>query len=167
MWIFVEATVVIGLMFWGMFTQLRRRDQLTAARIEPEKLRYVGNTTVPRTWGVYQVLQSRDDGLRVDRKLHFGNHPVRQRELQRKFGDVELIGLFGSRLEAEQYSILVRMYGRAGTNTISSQAEKKLENPLFAESAAALPTRSLTVRRSGAKWKPVGCNSTPIPPGNN
>jgi hypothetical protein len=59
------------------------------------EVRVVGNYTEPRTWGVYRI--RRASGT-VEFRL--GNHPVRQRELEREFGQAELVELHLSRAAA-------------------------------------------------------------------
>jgi len=61
------------------------------------KVRIVGNYTEPRTWGVYRVKHDRGSP-----SYHFGNHPVRQRELVNEFGNAELIDLHLDRVAARQ-----------------------------------------------------------------
>jgi len=53
--------------------------------------------TVPRSWGVYRL--PADAG--ATRRLRFGNHPVRQFELEREFGSCRLEYLFLARADAE------------------------------------------------------------------
>jgi hypothetical protein len=106
-WLFVEATIVVALLFWGLFAKALRRDELAVARIDPASVRYERSGTIPRTWGVYRIVRSRSDGVHTKSEYRFGTHPVRHRELERTFGEAELVGLFRSRLEAEQYSILI------------------------------------------------------------
>ena len=55
-----------------------------------------GNLTRPRSYGVYQLPRS-SDGARTFR---FGNHPVRQAELDREFGSSRLIIVFLDRQDA-------------------------------------------------------------------
>jgi hypothetical protein len=62
------------------------------------KVRIVGNYTEPRTWGVYRVSHNRGAPT-----YHFGNHPVRQRELENEFGNAELIELYLDRESAQQH----------------------------------------------------------------
>jgi hypothetical protein len=52
-----------------------------------------GPLTKPRTWGVYELPDSRRRG----RKFRFGNHPIRQQELQRAFGTARLVAIYGKR----------------------------------------------------------------------
>jgi hypothetical protein len=61
------------------------------------KVRIVGSYTEPRTWGVYRV--ERDRGATT---FHFGNHPIRQYELEHEFGNVELVDLYLDRQSALQ-----------------------------------------------------------------
>jgi len=52
--------------------------------------------TAPRTFGVYRLAEPR-----ASKQHRFGNHPVRQRELETEFGDVELVALFYDRTSAQ------------------------------------------------------------------
>jgi hypothetical protein len=52
-------------------------------------VRVVGPLTEPRSYGVYRV-----DRGRGATSFHFGNHPVRQWELEREFGGADLVRLF-------------------------------------------------------------------------
>ena len=56
----------------------------------------IGQLTRPRSYGVYRLPQ--DCG--ATRGFRFGNHPVRQQELEREFGHCELRHLFRSRTDA-------------------------------------------------------------------
>jgi hypothetical protein len=56
-----------------------------------------GPLTEPRSYGVYRV-----DRGRGSESLHFGNHPVRQWELERKYGAAELVRLFLDRDAADE-----------------------------------------------------------------
>ncbi len=60
-------------------------------------IRVVGNLTEPRSWRVYRV-----EHMRGAAAFHFGNHPVRQRELERDFENAVLIKLHLSREAAWQ-----------------------------------------------------------------
>ena len=52
--------------------------------------------TTPRTFGVYELPQSAGG----TRRFRFGNHPVRQQELEREFGQCTLIGTYEQRAKA-------------------------------------------------------------------
>ena len=62
------------------------------------KVRVVGNYTEPRTWGVYRVEHGRGGPT-----YHFGNHPVRQRELERDYGNANLVELHLDRESALEH----------------------------------------------------------------
>ena len=62
------------------------------------KVRIVGNCTEPRTWGVYRV-----DHDRGSPTYHFGNHPIRQRELESEFGKAKLVELHLDRESALEH----------------------------------------------------------------
>jgi hypothetical protein len=54
-----------------------------------------GFYTNPRTWGVYEI-EPPGNG-RSTRRFRIGNHPVRQQELEREFGQATPIALFQMR----------------------------------------------------------------------
>ncbi len=62
------------------------------------QVRIVGNYTEPRSWGVYRVQHERGSPT-----YHLGNHPVRQRELERKYGRAELVELHLDRASALEH----------------------------------------------------------------
>jgi hypothetical protein len=73
--------------------------------VSPHSVRVDGNYTSPRTWGVYKV-----DTFKEGRRgsgFHFGNHPVRQRELEREHGKADLVLLFTSRTDAQELKYLL------------------------------------------------------------
>ncbi|GAA3952558.1 hypothetical protein [Allohahella marinimesophila] len=68
--------------------------KLGSEEIDPRTVRpdpSNANWTTPRTYGVYAVTR---DGAA---DIRFGNHPVRQRELEREFGAATLIALYNDR----------------------------------------------------------------------
>jgi hypothetical protein len=75
------------------------RDLLAQA-VTTEGLLDAGPHTRPRSWGVYKVAERAD--TTEFRRYRFGNHPIRQRELEVEFGDVERVALFTSRRLAEE-----------------------------------------------------------------
>lgn len=68
--------------------------------IDPNTLDLNGRLTVPRTYGVYDVV-----GATV--RFHFGNHPVRQQELTREHLSCRLVATFLERTDAEQLQLLL------------------------------------------------------------
>ena len=72
-------------------------EERIAIALVPEAAHACGAYTEPRSYGVYRLA---DDAGAV-RRYRFGNHPVRQHELAREFGDCELVHLFLSRSDAE------------------------------------------------------------------
>jgi len=74
-------------------------DVLMAVAIDPKKLRFVGNYTEPRSFGVYKMTVRGN----VGKRYRFGNHPVRANELDRDYGGCEIEAVF---LEREQASDL-------------------------------------------------------------
>ncbi len=70
-------------------------DDLIQRAIDPSSVKLEGTLTNPPSFGVY-VIDS-DDG---STHFRFGNHPVRQQELEDKFGGCELEYLFLSREDA-------------------------------------------------------------------
>ena len=69
---------------------------LALRAISPQAVHADGLLTSPRSFGVYQLPHS----AKNTRLFRFGNHPVRQRELEREFGSCKLIYLFLSRTDA-------------------------------------------------------------------
>lgn len=61
-------------------------------RIDPEN----NNYTIPRTYGVYEVLITTDA-----KRFRFGNHPVRENELIREFESIKRIGICLERDDAK------------------------------------------------------------------
>jgi|GEM_PF-1161758 len=57
------------------------------------------NYTIPRTFGVYEI-----GTLANVKKFRYGNHPVREIELIREFGNVRKRGIFLNRNEAKALS---------------------------------------------------------------
>lgn len=53
-------------------------------------IKYDWRLTFPKSFGVYQILNTANAG----KAFRYGNHPVRQSELQREFGDCCLVYLF-------------------------------------------------------------------------
>jgi len=62
------------------------------ASVRPDGRRY----TTPRSWGVYRL----PSDVGATRRWRFGNHPVRQGELEREFGSCRLEYLFLARADA-------------------------------------------------------------------
>ena len=83
-----------------------RLKELQARAVSPTTLKVEGNYTAPRTWGVYKVEAFKNGQRGAD--YHLGNHPVRQRELEREYGVAELVLLFTSRTDAEELKYLLR-----------------------------------------------------------
>lgn len=54
------------------------------------------NYTIPRTYGVYQVLKTTNA-----KRFRFGNHPVRENELIREFESIKRIAIFLQREDAK------------------------------------------------------------------
>lgn len=70
-------------------------DELLALAVSPASLERRGNYTEPRTWGVYDV--SFHNAPSATRRFRFGNHPVRQRELEAEFSKAYVIATFTDR----------------------------------------------------------------------
>lgn len=67
--------------------------------IDPSTLSMFGRYTVPRSYGVYKINQV----------FHFGNHPVREKELFREYGFCELVVVLAFRKDAEELSSLLNL----------------------------------------------------------
>lgn len=74
-----------------------RLDEILARAISPSQVRPDGPLTNPRSYGVYAL----PDRSKATRRYRFGNHPVRQRELEAEFGSAQLLHLFRARQQAE------------------------------------------------------------------
>ena len=70
-------------------------SNLVKRAIDSRFLRADGALTLPRTWGVYELV--RPGGTRTFR---FGNHPIRMRELEAEFREVRLRYVFRNREDA-------------------------------------------------------------------
>ena len=70
--------------------------------IDPSSVKSDGRYTSPRTWGVYQV-----ECLPEGKRFRFGNHPVRQQELIRQYGDAQLLYLYDTPNDAEAVADLL------------------------------------------------------------
>jgi hypothetical protein len=76
-------------------------QKIIARAISPSSVRPNGWLTFPRSWGVYRVPSSAGSM----RSFRFGNHPVRQRELEREFGSCKLEYLFATREDARTVAL--------------------------------------------------------------
>ncbi len=79
-----------------------RLKSLLAKSIDPSLVKSDGRYTRPKTWGVYQV-----ESLSKGRGFCFGNHPVRQQELVRQYGEAQLVGLYEARIDAKEVAYLL------------------------------------------------------------
>lgn len=82
-------------------------DDFAALAINPASVRADGIYTIPRTYGVYEVAGTPASGQR----FRFGNHPVRQTELIRAYGDARLVSLYTQREIARQHARLLNELG--------------------------------------------------------
>jgi hypothetical protein len=89
-----------------------RLKSLLAKSLDPATLKPDGNYTSPRSWGVYEV-ERLLDGKR-GKAFHFGNHPVRQHELVRQYGDAQMVALYDRRIDAEEVAFLLNGGKRPG-----------------------------------------------------
>lgn len=97
---------IIFLAFFGAyFMSEARLKSLLAKSIDPSSVRPDGQYTNPKTWGVYEV-ERLLDGKR-GKGFHFGNHPIRQQELIRQFGEAKAKALYMSRIDAEEVAYLL------------------------------------------------------------
>lgn len=69
---------------------------LATRAISPRDVRPDGPRTIPRSFGVYELLASTSG----TRRFRYGNHPVRLHELEREFGSCKLLYLFLQRADA-------------------------------------------------------------------
>lgn len=75
--------------------------------VEARRLKADGSLTIPRSWGVYE-LPSRHGS---SRRIRFGNHPVRMRELEEEFGSCALQYLFLTRDDAKAVADFLNVRG--------------------------------------------------------
>ena len=99
------AIIVFIAFFGAYFMSEARLKSLLAKCIDPSSVNPDGQYTNPKTWGVYQV-ERLLDGKR-GKGFHFGNHPIRQQELTRQFGEAQTIGIFETRIDAEEVAYLM------------------------------------------------------------
>lgn len=71
-------------------------DDLIERAIDPSSVKLEGTLTNPPSFGVYAIENDEDGSTHY----RFGNHPVRQHELEDKFGAAELEYLFLNREDA-------------------------------------------------------------------
>jgi hypothetical protein len=76
--------------------------QILARAIDPGDVVADGVLTRPRSYGVYLLSP---DAKRT-RRWRFGNHPIRQRELEAEFGGATLQALFLNRDDAREVARL-------------------------------------------------------------
>lgn len=79
------------------------KDVLLSRSVSPASVKIDGRYTIPRSYGVYHLEQSSS----VSHRFRFGNHPVRETELIRAFGDVKLVALFLERTQAMDLAALL------------------------------------------------------------
>lgn len=72
-------------------------DHIITRAISPSSVRPNGRLTSPRSYGVYRIPASANSTS----SFRYGNHPVRQRELEREFGSSKLEYLFTERTRAK------------------------------------------------------------------
>jgi hypothetical protein len=108
--IFVAVSLIayVSLVIGTILMNNARLKELQSRAVSPSTLKVEGNYTAPRTWGVYRV-ESFKDGQR-GHDFHLGNHPIRQRELEREYGLAELVLLFTSRTDAEELKYLLNKH---------------------------------------------------------
>jgi hypothetical protein len=82
-----------------------RISALLSRAVNPSALNVAGPLTSPPSWGVYEVCPAAPSSTR---RFRLGNHPVRQRELEREFnGAVRQVALFTSKSLAEELAGLL------------------------------------------------------------
>lgn len=71
-------------------------EELIQRAIDPSSVRVEGTITTPPSFGVYLLIDA-DTGAQ---RYRFGSHPVRQQELEDRFGGCDLEYLFLSHSDA-------------------------------------------------------------------
>ena len=82
---------------------------LLEQQIESGSVRVVGSYTEPRSWGVYDL----DRAAGTSQRFRFGNHPIRQVELENEFGACRLHALFTTRNDAAALADILNRAGAA------------------------------------------------------
>ena len=77
-----------------------RTKELMTHAIQLSSVTVQGLYTAPRSWGVYEIEPSHQN--LATKRFRFGNHSVRQRELEAEFGAVSRVALFLERVFAEE-----------------------------------------------------------------
>lgn len=80
-------------------------EELLLRALPPGAVRPDGDYTLPRTWGVYQV--SWPGSGPGAARYRMGNHPIRQLELVREFGNASLIALYTRREDALEHKAIL------------------------------------------------------------
>jgi len=99
------AVIIFIALLGAYFMSEAHLKSLLAKSIDLSSLKPDGQYTNPKTWGVYEV-ERLLDGKR-GKGFHFGNHPIRQQELIRQFGEAQLVALYGARIDAEEVAYLL------------------------------------------------------------
>lgn len=81
-----------------------RVQELLAKAVAPNTLRSAGLYTQPASWGVYRLALPASASTR---RYRYGNHPVRQLELEREFGSAKAIAHYTSRALAVELAALL------------------------------------------------------------
>ena len=77
---------------------LTRLRLLLFKSIDPSSVKSDGRYTSPqKTWGVYQV-----KCLPEGKRFHYGNHPIRQIELIRQYGEAQPLWLHEGKNDAKE-----------------------------------------------------------------
>jgi len=82
-----------------------RVKEVLAVSVPVSSVDAQGKYTKPRTWGVYEITPSHRDG--ETRRFRFGNHPIRQRELESEFRAAGIVALFHERALADELAHLL------------------------------------------------------------
>ena len=80
-----------------------REQALLSMAVSERSLAVQGRYTSPPSWGVYRI---EPDKRSASRRFRIGNHPVREQELHKQFGSVQVIALFTSRELAVELAVL-------------------------------------------------------------
>lgn len=89
-----------------MKNTLSSAEVLMNRAVEPKSVHTDGKLTSPRSYGVYQL----PNGVSDTSRYRFGNHPVRQTELEREFGICLLAALFLSREDAKELASILNSH---------------------------------------------------------
>src|SRR5258705_13315226 len=107
-------------------TELRQKT-LMAKSCDLLSVKVGGRYTIPRTFGIYRVWLLIDGHLR--HFYYFGNYPIRQYDLARKFGEANLVALFEDWSDARELTYLLNGNRRTLSGKRSLASSSRAHGP--------------------------------------